>query len=94
MLIADLNGDGLKDVLASGRFRKGLWLFLGRGGIQQLNLGSGFAKLPLSLSAGDLDGDKDLDLAVFDGESVKILTNEQPPVSGGGPGQVLEVSRP
>jgi len=84
VLLADLNGDGVKDIATSGSFQDKVFVLAGIGdgtfaAPQQFALAAG--ALPEGIAAGDFNRDKRIDLAVgnVQNNTVTILVN---PCSG------------
>ena len=71
--VADMNGDGIPDIVAAGSFQPIISVFVGNGdGTFQAPIDLTLASQPGSLLVGDFDGDGKSDVAVSTGNGVAV----------------------
>lgn len=74
--VADFNGDGQKDIIASGIFNKGLFMYLNQGNLffteVPLITNDNFLRHPMN--ANDIDNDGDIDIVIGGGGLVQDNT--------------------
>lgn len=83
LALADLNGDGLGDLIVSDLDESQLFVLVNAGGATFNYAGVYATSAPSQLAVGDFNGDGVSDLAIAGGNGIEVLINETKPDSEG-----------